>query len=440
MGFTLKELIDATGAKVIAATDDVGLLEVSTDTRQIGTDMIYLPLKGETFDGADFIQAALDKGAEGYFTDDINNIYPDAEIILCVPDTKTAYLQIAEYYRNKISPKVIMITGSSGKTTVKEMMASVCEAKFVTHKTKLNHNNEIGLCQTFLSMPENTEVLVAEGGMRGLGEIELLSKYTKPDIAIITNVGTAHIGRLGSAENIAKAKCEIVKYLNKDGVLIAPNSDLIKKFNDFSGRTEYVDFSEIKITNQSDENTEFVFKGEEYSIPQSGEHNVQNASLVIEAAYELKMTKDEIQRGLTEYKSVGNRWQSIKIGKFRIINDCYNANPDSVRAAVKTFAETASSPKVIVLGNMGELGDNEVLYHRQIGEFIDNYKIDYLLTLGDLASNIRTENIPCKNFRDKKELAEFLKEIFADGADVLLKASRSMKFEEILKELTEICT
>ena len=271
MGFTLQELINATGAKVIAANDDVDLLTVSTDTRQIGVNMIYLPLKGENFNGFDFIQDALKKGADGYFTDDINNVYPESDVILYVPDTKKAYLQIAEYYRNKISPKVIMITGSSGKTTVKEMMAAVSEQKFITHKTKLNHNNEIGLCQTFLSMPENTQVLVAEGGMRGPGEIELLSEYTKPDIAIITNVGTAHIGRLGSVENIAKAKCEIVKYLNKKGVLIAPNSDLIKKYNNFCGKTEYVNFSsDIKIRRITNDKTEFDYKYERYVIPQSG--------------------------------------------------------------------------------------------------------------------------------------------------------------------------
>jgi len=440
MGFTLQELIKATNATVISATDDVDLLTVSTDTRQIGIDMIYLPLKGENFNGFDFIQDALNKGAEGYFTDDKNDIYPDSDIILYVPDTKQAYLQIAEYYRNKISPKVVMITGSSGKTTVKEMMASVSEQKFVTHKTKLNHNNEIGLCQTFLSMPENTEVLIAEGGMRGLGEIELLSKYTKPDIAIITNVGTAHIGRLGSVENIAKAKCEIVKYLNKKGILIAPESDLIRKFNEFTGRTEYVDFSNIKITDITNEKTEFMYKNEDYIIPQSGEHNAQNASLVIEAAKELGMNKEDIQKGLLNYKSVENRWQSVKIGNFNIINDCYNANPDSVKAAVKTFVKMAETPKIIVLGDMGELGNQEILYHEQIGEFLDNYTFDYLITCGSLSLNIRTKNVPYKNFSDKKELAKFLKENFKNGANVLLKASRSMKFEEIIKELTEICT
>jgi len=441
MGFTLQELINATGAKVIAANDDVDLLTVSTDTRQIGVNMIYLPLKGENFNGFDFIQDALKKGADGYFTDDINNVYPESDVILYVPDTKKAYLQIAEYYRNKISPKVIMITGSSGKTTVKEMMAAVSEQKFITHKTKLNHNNEIGLCQTFLSMPENTQVLVAEGGMRGPGEIELLSEYTKPDIAIITNVGTAHIGRLGSVENIAKAKCEIVKYLNKKGVLIAPNSDLIKKYNNFCGKTEYINFSsDIKIRRITNDKTEFDYKYERYVIPQSGEHNAQNASLVIEAAKELGMNKEEIQTGLLNYKSVENRWQLIKTGKFSIINDCYNANPDSVKAAVKTFVNMSEFPKIIILGDMGELGNKEIFYHEQIGEYLNNCNFDYLITFGNLAANIRTKNVPYKNFSDKKELAKYLKENFKDGANVLLKASRSMKFEEIIKELSEICT
>ena len=228
MRFTIEELIEATGANIIVASEGEDDFEISTDTRTIGSGMLYLPLKGENFNGFDFIQNALDAGASGCFIEDLKDVNPDADFILQVEDTKAAYLKIAEFYRDKVNPKVIMITGSSGKTTVKEMMSSVMSVKFKTHKTKLNHNNEIGLCQTFLSMPDDTEVLIAEGGMRGLGEIELLSKHTKPDRAVITNVGTAHIGRLGSVENIAKAKCEIVKYLKKDGLFVAPENRLIR--------------------------------------------------------------------------------------------------------------------------------------------------------------------------------------------------------------------
>ena len=435
MRFTIEELIEATGANLIVASDGEDDFEISTDTRTIGSGMLYLPLKGENFNGFDFIQNALDAGASGCFIEDLKDVNPDADFILQVKNTKEAYLKIAEFYRDKVNPKVIMITGSSGKTTVKEMMSAVMSVKFKTHKTKLNHNNEIGLCQTFLSMSDDTEVLIAEGGMRGLGEIELLSKHTKPDRAVITNVGTAHIGRLGSVENIAKAKCEIVKYLKKDGLFVAPENPLIRQFNTFSGKSCYVDFSTIEIKKADTTGSEFVYGGNEYFLPQEGEHNVQNACLVIETALSLGMTPDEIAEGLKNFKSIDKRWELQKIGNINIINDCYNANPDSVKAAIKTFLGLYEGKKILVLGDMGELGEDEVKYHVEIGEFLNNFDFDGLLTCGNLAFNINPNKRGCVHFQDKKSIAQYIYRKFKDGAYVLLKASRSMKFEEIIEEI-----
>lgn len=435
MRFTIEELIEATGAKLIIANEDDDDFEISTDTRTIGSGMLYLPLKGENFNGFDFIQNALDAGASGFFTESLDDVNPDADIILQVQDTKESYLKIAEFYRDKVNPQVIMITGSSGKTTVKEMMSAVMSVKFKTHKTKLNHNNEIGLCQTFLSMPENTEILIAEGGMRGLGEIELLSKYTKPNRAVITNVGTAHIGRLGSVENIAKAKCEIVKYLQKDGLFIAPDNPLIRQFNTFGGKSNYVDFSKIEIVKADTTGSEFIYGENKYFLPQEGEHNVQNACLVIETALSLGMTPDEIAEGLKHFKSIDKRWELQKIGEINVINDCYNANPDSVKAAIKTFLSLYEGKKVLVLGDMGELGEDEVKYHVEIGEFLNGFDFDGLLTLGELASNISPKKSGCVHFQDKKSVAQYIHRKFKDGANILLKASRSMKFEEIIEEI-----
>ena len=435
MRLTIDELIEATGANLIVASEGEDDFEISTDTRTIGSGMLYLPLKGKNFNGFDFIQNALDAGASGCFIEDLKDVNPDADFILQVEDTKAAYLKIAEFYRDKVNPKVIMITGSSGKTTVKEMMSAVMSVKFKTHKTKLNHNNEIGLCQTFLSMPEDTEVLIAEGGMRGLGEIELLSKHTKPDRAVITNVGTAHIGRLGSVENIAKAKCEIVKYLKKDGLLVAPENPLIRQCNTFSGKSCYVDFSKIEIKKADTTGSEFVYGENEYFLPQEGEHNVQNACLVIETALSLGMTPEEIAEGLKNFKSIDKRWELQKIGNINIINDCYNANPDSVKAAIKTFLGLYEGKKILVLGDMGELGEDEVKYHVEIGEFLNNFDFDGLLTCGELAKNINPNKSGCVHFQDKKSIAQYIYRKFKDGAYVLLKASRSMKFEEIIEEI-----
>lgn len=439
MRLTIDEIIEATNAQPIMASEDEEDFAISTDTRTIGQGMLYLPLKGEKFNGFDFIDKALEAGASGYFTENADDVNLNADVILLVKNTKTAYLQIAEYYKKKVNPKTILITGSSGKTTVKEMMSAVTSVKFKTHKTKLNHNNEIGLCQTLISMPEDTQVLVAEGGMRGLGEIELISKHTKPDRAIITNVGTAHIGRLGSVENIAKAKCEIVKYLKKDGALIAPENKLIRQFNDFSGKSVYVDFKNIKILDANENGSKFMYGCAEYFLPQEGEHNVQNACLVIETALSLGMTPDEIAEGLKNFKSIDNRWQIEEVGNFKIINDCYNSNPESVKAAIKTFLSLYEGKKILVLGDMGELGESAVKYHVETGEYLNNFDFDCLLTCGELSKNINPQKGNTVHFEDKKSLAKYMADNFKEPTSVLLKASRSMKFEEIIEEIKNIC-
>ena len=439
MRLTIDEIIEATNAQPIMASEDEEDFAISTDTRTIGQGMLYLPLKGEKFNGFDFIDKALEAGASGYFTENADDVNLNADVILLVKNTKTAYLQIAEYYKKKVNPKTILITGSSGKTTVKEMMSAVTSVKFKTHKTKLNHNNEIGLCQTLISMPEDTQVLVAEGGMRGLGEIELISKHTKPDRAIITNVGTAHIGRLGSVENIAKAKCEIVKYLKKDGALIAPENKLIRQFNDFSGKSVYVDFKNIKILDANENGSKFIYGGAEYFLPQEGEHNVQNACLVIETALSLGMTPDEIAEGLKNFKSIDNRWQIEEVGNFKIINDCYNSNPESVKAAIKTFLSLYEGKKILVLGDMGELGESAVKYHVETGDYLNNFDFDCLLTCGELSKNINPQKGNTVHFEDKKSLAKYMADNFKEPTSVLLKASRSMKFEEIIEEIKNIC-
>ena len=247
----IEEIAKITKAEILSAPEnllDKNITNFSTDTRTIKKDDFYIPLKGERFDGEKFIDKAIENGAIGYFTTD--NTIIDGVVALKVPDTKKAYLELANYRRNQINPQVIMITGSSGKTTTKELVYSVCSQKYKTVKTPLNHNNEIGFCQTVFSINEDTQILIIEAGMRGLGEIELISKYAEPNISIISNVGTAHIGRLGSRENIAKAKCEITKFQKPNGILIAHNDELIKQTTDYTGEKIYYSLSDTKIINK----------------------------------------------------------------------------------------------------------------------------------------------------------------------------------------------
>ncbi len=240
MEFRIDEIIKNCGATLIFQKDTAGSFEISTDTRKLKKGNIYLPLRGENFDGHNFINKAIELGARGYFTQDKNIIDKDADFVLYAKNTLKAYLELANYIRRKINPKVVAITGSCGKTTVKEMLAGVLETQYKVHKSILNHNNEIGLCETMFAMPQDTQIAVVEMGMRNLGEIQMLSKYCEQNIGIITNVGSAHVERLGNLENIAAAKCEIASYLKKDGSIIAYDNELIKKHLKFSGEKIFV--------------------------------------------------------------------------------------------------------------------------------------------------------------------------------------------------------
>jgi len=446
---TLNEIITATSAEIINnTTSKEELFNISTDTRSIKSGEIYLPLKGENFDGEKFVDKALEAGAFGCFTTDKSfpfSLFP-FPLILQVEDALTTYLELARFYKRKINPKTILITGSSGKTTTKEMAYCVANEKFKTHKSELNFNNEIGLCKTLLAMPEDTEALIIEAGMRGLGEIELISKYSEPDIAIIANVGTAHIGRLGSRENIAKAKCEVVKYLKENGILIAHDDELIKKepihlFTYSPIHPIYFSLNDTKIVERKVGYSKFIYKDNEYELSIEGDYNIQNSLAVIEMGLKLGMIENEIASGLKKYSPIEKRWEVEEINGFKIINDSYNANPDSMKAVIKTVLDIYEPPILLVLGDMGELGENENKYHQEIGEFLieNNKKGIDIITVGKLANEISNKlnkkGIASKNFKDNLQTSRYILDNVKIGTTIILKASRSMKFEEIIDEV-----
>lgn len=443
MMFNSDEILKAAGAELVKNISQSDDFDISTDTRTIKKGELYLPLKGVSFDGEDFLDKAIESGAAGCFI--TKDYFPEnAKIVFKVKDTLETYLRLANFYRNKKNPIVVAVTGSSGKTTTKEMIYSVLSEHFKAHKTLSNHNNEIGFCQTVLSMPEDCEVLIVEMGMRGFGEIELLSKYAEPDYAVITNAGSAHIGRLGSLDNIAKAKCEIVKYLKNDGVFIAQNNERIKKFAEFGGEKIYYSVDDVEVLERKPSYSKFVYKGKEYELNVEGDYNIENALSAINLAYKLQMSYDEVKKGLALYKPIEKRWEVQDIYGYKIINDSYNANPDSMKAAVSAFVQLYENP-VIVLGDMGELGDSEIELHRQVGEYLskvapENCKI---LTVGHLAENIgiplKKNGYYVKNFKNNDETAEFILANINAGNTIFLKASRSMKFEEIIEKIKGEC-
>lgn len=441
MMFNKEDLIKATGAVVLR--DDLtenDCFNVSTDTRTISPNDIYLPLKGVSFDGENFIDKALEAGAYAYFTTK-DVVLDGAKLVLKVDDTLEAYLNIAKFFRTMKNPIVVAVTGSSGKTTTKEIIYSVLSQHYKTHKTFSNHNNEIGFCQTVLSMGEDTQVLIVEMGMRGLGEIELISTHLLPDCAVITNSGSAHVGRLGSLDNIAIAKCEITKGLKPEGLFVAKNQEIIKKHVNFNGKKIYYSLSDAKIIEKRKSYTKFEYKGEIYELSIEGEYNVENSLAAIELGQNLGLSNSEIKEGLLSYKPIEKRWEVENIGNFKFINDSYNANPDSMMASVKTFVDLYENP-VVVLGNMGELGEDEEKYHKQVGEYVSSVckgKNVKFLTVGDLAANIADVLEKCgyevHKFETNTQASCYIVENLNDGYTIFLKASRSMMFEQILEDV-----
>ncbi len=443
MQFNLDEIIKAIDGKVLYESENIdkkALFDISTDTRKIKSGDVYLPLRGENFDGHNFIDKALELGARGYFTQDEFKINKNCDFIIYVKNALVAYLELAKYIRQKINPIVVAITGSCGKTTTKEMLYSVFSTQYKTHKTYLNHNNEIGLCETMFTMPNNTEVLILEMGMRNLGEIELLSNYSNPDIGIISNIGCAHLERLGTLKNIAIAKCEIASNLkSKDegGLFIGVDCEQIKDNLKYDGKKIFVSLNDAKNIKIKADLTTFDYKGTTYQITQPGEYNIQNAILAIEAGLSRNVEIKNIQKGLLNYRPIEKRWEKTVIKGLTFINDSYNANPESMNAVLKTFLSIYPKPIVLVLGDMGELGKDSISYHKQVGEFLSNYKDIKLLTVGALARHIaRNATLESVEFENNSDCAKYILKNIEKNSTILLKASRAMKFEQIIEMVT----
>ena len=436
MKFTAEDIRIA--ANAVQSGDKEGSFEISTDTRTIKKGDLYLPLKGANFDGENFCDLAVEKGAAGCFVTDDKK---PCDLVFKVDDTLKAYLSLARFIRRKYNPVTIAVTGSSGKTTTKEMVYSVVSEKFKTQKTFSNHNNEIGLCQTITQMDEDTEVLIVEMGMRGLGEIELLSLFAEPDYAIITNAGSAHIGRLGSLDNIAIAKCEITKALKK--TLIANDSERLRKFAQFSGEKIFYSINDVKVLERKKGYSKFIYKDNVYELNVEGDYNIENSLSAIEIGFKLKMSYNEIKKGLASYHPIEKRWETESIKGFNVINDSYNANPESMKASVSTFLDLYEKP-VVILGDIGELGDNEIELHREVGRYLaekeaGNKNKAVFITVGNLAENIGNElkksDLEVYSFKNNEETSRYILDNLDVGTTIFLKASRAMKFEEIIENL-----
>lgn len=459
---TIRQVAEWCGAEEtlnLSGRNDLLLSGVSTDTRRIQPGQLFVPLKGERFDGHEYIVTAAEAGASACIWDRSKPI-PDMDIpFILVDDTLIALQALAAHYLRHLQTKVVAITGSNGKTTTKDLITSVLATRYRVHKTEGNYNNHIGLPLTILNAAQDTEVLVLEMGMSGEGEIALLSALGQPDVAVITNVGESHLLQLGSRRNIARAKLEITDGLKPGGSLVYYGDEPLlteelaaKNLGDQVG---IVTFGEnpscdwitryIRITAES---TRFTVIGEgveesQYELPIPGRHNAINALAAIAVGRLFELTFEEISEGLKSTRLTGMRIERSRAKNGAIIlNDAYNASPTSVKAAINLVAELSGyRRKWVVLGDMLELGPDEEAFHGEIGKYLTNAKADCVLVYGPLSEHTYREAKQgfaegrVLHFTDKNALANYLLDQLEPDDLILVKASRGMRLEQVVTVL-----
>lgn len=425
---------------------------VTIDSRKIEKGNLFVPFKGEHTDGHVYVEQALKNGAAvALWQKDVPNPPENMELLI-VDDTLAALQKIASSYLQEVKPKVIGITGSNGKTTTKDITDALLSTKYKVHKTSGNFNNHLGLPLTILGMDEDTEIAVLEMGMSSRGEIELLSNLAKPDIAIITNIGESHLLDLGSREEIAAAKLEIMAGLKEDGVLIFHGDEPLLKDQLMNNGQRMASFGRdhsntiYPLEIQMDESQTVFLTNlypEKLTLPILGNHNVMNAMAAILTAKEFGVDFDSIQQGLLNLKVTNMRMELINgHNGVKVINDAYNASPTSMNAAIQLVGELKGfNRKYLVLGDMLELGKDEVAFHQEIGASIPANQIAGLFTYGELGEQIAEGAKRVLNpeqifsFKEKKQLIDKLKELVSENDLVLVKASRGMRLEEVVNAL-----
>ena len=423
---------------------------VCTDSRKLTPGCLFVPWVGERFDGHDFIGAALDAGAAGCLCAKLpGDIRPD-KFYIKVDDTRLALRALATAYRNKFAIPFVQITGSVGKTTTKEMIAAVLGAKFRTLKTPENFNNDIGTPLTLFGLGPEHEAAVIETGMNHFGEIEYLGALVRPDVAVISNIGDAHIEFLGSREGILKAKCEIFEHLKEGGLVVLNGDDALLDTVQVPFRTVRCGQSghcQARITEIADHGVDgitctVVTEKDTYAltVPAPGAYMAYSASIAVAVGEELGLSHEEIVRGVAAYEPAGSRMRVVHLPEGRILlDDCYNANPQSVTAALEVLAKTECDRRVAVLGDMGELGALTDQAHYNMGALAAMLGIDFVVAVGEKATRIADGTAQSGgevlHFSTKEEALKTLKEELKPGTAMLVKASHAMHFGALVDAL-----
>lgn len=457
---TLENIAKACGGKLFLVNGDDAEKEASNiiiDSRKCEEDCVFIATKGERVDGHTFIKQVLEKGALAAICenvpDDICGNYIQVE------DSFKALKDIAEFYRMQLDVKIVGIAGSVGKTSTKEMVASVLKEKYSVQKTKGNFNNEVGVPLTIFSINESHDVAVVEMGISDFNEMSRLSKIVKPDICVLTNIGPCHLENLKDLDGVLKAKSEIFESMNKRGFAVLNGDDeklrTIKRVNDktpiYYGLDDKNDIYAKDIESKSMLfttckicTTDSCF---DVCIPLPGKHHVLNALAAAKVGLLLNMSEDEIKAGIESVKSTEGRSNIIETNKHYVIDDCYNANPKSMKAALDLL-KLAEGKKIAILGDMFELGENEEELHAKVGEYVSIADPELLICIGNLSSNIYEKaNICGKKYYFETldevlcKICELTDSIIADNNEngvkptVLVKASHGMHFEKIVEKL-----
>ena len=459
---TLENIEKACGGRYIGteAEKKTEVLGVVIDSRQVESGYLFVAIPGEKVDGHKFIPDVFAKGAAAVLSE--QQLEDPAGPYILVESTTKALRDLAEYYRKSLDIKVVGITGSVGKTSTKEMIASVLSEKYRVLKTEGNYNNEIGLPLTIFKIRAEHEVAVLEMGISEFGEMHRLATMANPDICVITNIGLCHLENLKTRDGILKAKTESFAHLKKDGIAILNGDDdklsTIRQVGDkepvFYGMEEKMEYREDAKKSVYATGVENLGlygmqarihtpEGErDVRIPIPGEHNVYNALAATAVGLSLGLSLDQISSGILKAKTIGGRTNLLNTGSMTVIDDCYNANPVSMKASIDVLA-TAEGRKIAVLGDMGELGENEKKLHYEVGEYLAKKEIDVLFCAGELSEEIakaaQKESKTCEvyYFKTRDALLEQLLPFLKKGDTVLVKASHFMEYPKIVKALTD---
>ena len=451
---TLHNIEKAVNGKLFC-TEEKAHLEVKgvvLDSRKVEQDFLFVATVGERVDGHSFIEQVYEKGALCVICEKAPENPKGAYIL--VESSFQALKDVARFYRENLNIKVVGITGSVGKTSTKEFIASVLETHYKVLKTEGNFNNEVGLPLTVLRIQDDTEVAVLEMGISDFGEMHRLSEIAKPDICVITNIGQCHLENLGTRDGILKAKTEIFDFMKEDGSVCLNGDDdkLITvqnvkgKLPIFFGKNETHAIYASDCENQGLAGSNVVIHREgrsfEVKIPLPGEHMIYNALAATSVAAMLGLSDEEIQQGIAAVEPVGGRSHIIRKECITIIDDCYNANPVSMKAAVDLLT-MANSRTIAILGDMFELGSNENELHYDVGAYAAEKGIDVIICVGNLSKHMYegTQSVPSStsksyHFVDKVSLLEQLGGLLQAGDSVLVKASHGMHFEELLDKIS----